>query len=152
MSQRECPHCGKIITKHRSSPDHRRFFAVIQRAFEHWPEAHETFAPESPEHLRAWLLCKAGFREATPIMLPDDATDHMRGLFRLAIEASVRAAGGYAWVVPYQSGAAVVKPKSIAWSKVGQSEFSEIRSAVEEIIAAEVGVTADELLKHGEAA
>ena len=152
MSALECPHCGKVIVKARSSPDHRRFFAVIHRAFEQWPEAHPTFVPESAEQLRAWLLCKAGFREATPIMLPDDATEHMRDLFRLAIEASVRAAGGYAWVVPYQNGAAVVRAKSIAWTRVGQSEFNAIRSAVEDVIAAEIGVTAEALLKHGEAA
>lgn len=148
MSERSCPHCGKPIFKMRSSPDHRRFFGLIAKAFDQWPEAHE-FAPESAEHLRAWLLCKAGFRESTPVMLPANADEHMRTLFRLGIEAAVRAAGGYAWVVPYRyHGAAVIRPRSIAWHKLGQREFAEVRSRVEDIIAVQIGVSADELLRQ----
>jgi len=151
MTDHACPHCGKPIFKSRSLPDHRRLFGLIGKAYQNWPEGHD-FQPENAEHLRAWLLAKAGFRESTPVMLPDNADDHMRVLFRLGIEAAVRASGGYAWVVPYRDGAAVIRPKSIAWSKIGQREFAEVRSRVEDIIAAEIGITADELLQHGEAA
>ena len=147
MAQHECPHCGVVLTKHRSSPDHRRFFALISSAFEAWPEAHE-YQPESREMLRAWLTCKAGYREATPVMLPDDATEPMRVLFRLSIEAAINAAGGVAFVVPYRDSVAVIKPRSIAWDKIGQKEFNAVRDAVEDVIKAETGLDPEELLRE----
>lgn len=151
MALHECPHCGVVLTKHRSSPDHRRFFAVISAAFENWPETHD-YQPESREHLRAWLTCKAGYREATPVMLPDDATETMRVLFRLSIEAAINAAGGVAFVVPYRDSVAVIRPKSIAWDKVAQKEFNAIRDAVEDVIRSETGLDPEILLREKEKA
>lgn len=141
----ECPHCGVVLTKHRSGPDHRRFFAVIKAAFHHWPSGHE-FTPDSPEHLRAWLTCRAGYRDSTPIYLPDDATETMRVLFRLGIEAAIRAANGYAFVTPYRDAVAVHTPKSIAWDKLNQKDFGALRTAVEDVIKAETGLDAEQLL------
>ncbi len=142
---KECPHCGCVLTKGRSLPDHRRFFALIKAAFEQWPDGHD-FTPESSEHLRAWLTCKAGYRESTPIHMPDMATDRMRDLFRLSIEAAITAAGSVAFVVPYRDVVAVVRPKSIAWDKIDQREFSQLRDAVSDVIEAEIGVSVDKLL------
>ena len=144
---KECPHCGCVLTKGRSLPDHRRFFALIERAFENWPEGHE-FQPESREHLRAWLTCKAGYRESTPIHMPDMATDRMRDLFRLSIEAAISAAGGAAFVVPYRDVVAVVRPKSIAWDKIDQREFSKLRDAVSDVIETETGIKVDHLMRE----
>lgn len=151
MAEHQCPHCGKQITKARSLPDHRRLFSVIRKAFENWPE-NSDFTPENEDHLRAYLTAKAGFRESTPVMLPEDATGHMRDLFRLGIEAAVRAAGGHAFVVPYRDGAAVIRAKSIAFSKLGQREFADVRSRIEDVILAETGMHADDLLRAAEAA
>lgn len=147
----ECPHCGVVLTKNRSGPDHRRFFALIKAAFDQWPENHD-FTPDSAEALRAWLTCKAGYRNSTPVMLPDEADDHMKLLFRLGIESSIRAAGGVAFVVPYRDGVAVISPKSIAWDKISQKDFGAVRSAVEDVIKAETGLDPDQLLKQTEAA
>lgn len=146
MSEKSCPHCGGILTRVRSLPDHRRFFALVHAAYHQWPEAHE-FQPHSAEHLRAWLTCKAGWRDATPIQMPDMATERMRDLFRLSIEAAITAAGGVAFVVPYQSGVAVITPKSIAWDKLGQQEFAQLRDAVSDVVEAEIGVNVDQLLQ-----
>jgi len=146
MSEKSCPHCGGILHKARSLPDHRRFFGLISRAFHNWPEKHE-FQPETSEHLRSWLLCKAGYRQATPIHMPDLATDHMRTLFRLSIEAAIAAADGFAFVVPYRDVVAVIKPKSIAWDKLGQAEFGAVRDAVSDVIERETGIAVDDLLK-----
>lgn len=142
---KECPHCGCVLTKGRSLSDHRRFFALVNAAFGTWPENHP-FQPESADHLRAWLTCKAGYRESTPIHMPDMATDRMRDLFRLSIEAAICAAGGVAFVVPYQDVVAVIRPKSIAWDKLDQKEFGRLRDAVSDVIEAEMGVKAEQLL------
>lgn len=151
MIIRECPHCGKPIMKGRSSPDHRRFFAVIKHAFQQWPENHR-FQPDDAEHLRAWLTCRAGYRESTPIILPDGADETMQLVFLLGIESALRAADSVAFVLAHGNGVAVITPKSIAFDKLGQRDFAAVRTAVEDTIAAEIGITADELLKHGEAA
>ena len=46
--------------KPRSTPQHRRFFALIKAAWKHWPSSHEVQAG-SPEGLRDYLQIKAGF-------------------------------------------------------------------------------------------
>jgi hypothetical protein len=147
MTEKSCPHCGGSLESGRSSPDHRRFFALIQAAFHQWPHDAE-FTPDNSEHLRAWLICKAGYREATFIDLPEGGTEGMQRLFMLSIENAVKAADGLGFVVPYKNGVAVIKPKSIAWSKLGQREFGQLRDAVTDIIEAEVGVSADQLLRE----
>ena len=151
VMEKSCPHCGGILTKARSGPDHRRFFALISAAFAHWPEAHE-FQPDSPEHLRRWLTCKAGYRESIPILLPEDADPQTIQMFHMAIEATISACEGEGFVVPYRSGVAIIKAKSIAWDKLGQREFAEVRSAVEDVIKAETGFEADKLLSETERA
>lgn len=144
---KECHHCGVVLTKGRSLPDHRRFFALVAKAYENWPEHHD-FQPENSEHLRSWLTCKAGYRESTPIHMPDMATDRMRDLFRLSIEAAITAAGGVAFVVPYRDVVAVVRPKSIAWDKIDQREFSKLRDAVSDVIEAETGIKVEDLMRE----
>ena len=89
----KCPQCGHVADS-RSTPDHRRFFARIHAAFHHWPEAHE-FQPDDAEHLRAWLLCKAGYRDVTTI--PVEYADSEPALLRLVtltVEGAVKAAKG----------------------------------------------------------
>jgi hypothetical protein len=143
-----CPHCGcEVEAKKRSAPDHRRLFAIINNAFAQWPEGHD-FQPDNSEHLRAWLIAKAGWREATPIALPENATDAMQVLFRLSIEAAIKAAGGTAFVVPYRRGVAVVRPKSMAFSEMSQQEFSKLRDAITDILEATLGCKVEELTKE----
>jgi hypothetical protein len=147
MTDKSCPHCGGSLESGRSSPDHRRFFALINAAFEQWPESAD-FVPDNSEHLRAWLIAKAGYRESTLIDLPDGATDGMQKLFALSIENAIKAAGAYGFVVPYRAGVAVIKPKSIAWHKLGQREFGKLRDDITDIIEAVIDCKADDLLKE----
>lgn len=145
-----CPSCGcEFDTKKRSSPDHRRLFALIAAAFSQWPEGH-SFQPANSEDLRAWLICKAGpdWREATPILLGEDADAATRAMFRMGIEAAVRAAHGKAFVIPFGVGVAVVTPKSMSFSKMSQSEFSRLRDAISDVIEAELGCKIDQLTRE----
>jgi len=50
----------RLDLKPRSTPQHRRFFALIKAAFKHWPEGHEVQCG-SAEGLRDYLQIKAGF-------------------------------------------------------------------------------------------
>jgi len=145
-----CPHCKRETKAPRSPADHRRFFGLIRAAYHHWPEAHE-FTPDSEEHLRKWLLCKAGYRDVT--MIPVEFADDQPGLVRLitiAAEGAVKAAGGYAFLRPHGDGIAVFAAKSIKWDSLDQRGFHEIRSAVETVIETETGMKPDEMLKQTE--
>jgi hypothetical protein len=119
----------------------------VRAAFEQWPEANP-FEPADPEHLRAWLICRAGWREATPIELPAEATPHMLDLMRTSIEAAIRACGGHAFLTQHRDVVYVVRPKSVAYAAMGFAQFVELREAVEQVIEAEIGVTADQLLEE----
>lgn len=120
---------------------------MIKAAFDAWPERHD-FQPDSAEHLRAWLTVKANYREATPVDLPDEATDGMQRLFLLAIEASVKAADGLGFVRPYHGGVVVFRPKSIAWDKLDQKEFGRLRDAISDVIEAETHIKIDDLMRE----
>ena len=136
-----CPHCGTEIgeIKRRSIPDHRRLFALIKQAFDNWPEAHE-FTPESPEHLRAWLTCKAGWRDATAYDLGERAD---AAVVALALEAGIKAARGVGFVRVHGRSVAVITPKSIDFRSMGQQEFGLLRDAITDIIKAETGIDAE---------
>jgi hypothetical protein len=131
----------------RSPADHKRLFAAIRAAFMHWPESH-SFQPEDPEHLRAWLLCRAGYKSVTEIPVEDSWPDAMRDLALLAAESALKAAKSHAFVRPHPGGLFVFTPKSLAWENLGQKEFGQVRESVEEVIKCETGREASELLRE----
>lgn len=134
--------CAKCPMKlQRSSEDHRRFFALVNAAFTHWPEQHE-FTPDNAEHLRAWLMCKAGHRKTTMIETDEPAATVA------AIEAAFRASDTYAFVRPYGDGVAVYSPKSLRFDKTDQKAFNAVRDEVSSIIESVIGVTAEQLLRE----
>lgn len=134
-----CHRCP--LSQQRSSDDHRRFFALVNAAFTHWPEQHD-FKPDNAEHLRAWLLCKAGYRKTTMIETDEPAATVA------AIEAAFRAADTYAFVRPYGDGVAVYSPKSLRFDKTDQKAFNAVRDEVSSIIESVIGVTAEQLLRE----
>lgn len=152
-----CPHCGCKIdgkTKPRSSPQLRRFFAMLRAMYRHWPEDAE-FQPESEEALRKWALIKAGHKDTTDVAVP--FADDQPGLTRLvavSVEACVRGAGGYAFIRPHPDGGLlrVFKAKSIAFDKLGQAEFNALNDAVETVYARETGLDPETVLRENERA
>lgn len=50
----------RLLGKSRSTPQHRRYFALIKAAFNHWPHSHD-IQFGSAEGLRDYLQLKAGF-------------------------------------------------------------------------------------------
>lgn len=133
-----CPHCG---SQPRSSDDHRRFFALVKAAFDQWPEG-GNFTPDNIDHLRAYLLCKAGYRKTTMIETDEPAATVA------AIEAAFRAADTYAFVRPCGDGVAVYSPKSLRFDKTDQKAFNAVRDKVSSIIESVIGVTAEQLLRE----
>ncbi len=150
-----CPHCGALLTRPRSVQDHRRLFGLISKAYDNWPHAHP-FQPHSAEQLRAYLLCEAGYSDATPVFVeldcfPETERAHAFQLVRLAVEAAIAAAlaqGSYAFTRISADTITVFRPRSINFATLSQKDFGPIRDAVEGLIEAAVGVNADQLLKE----
>jgi hypothetical protein len=157
-----CPTCGQRDRRPRSPKDHRRFFGAIAAAFFHWPEGHE-FRPESAEHLRAWLLCKAGYHKVDVVEIPDDLLDDLPPAIQVTVlnilskivHRSVQIAKSddeFAFEREHNNCVAVFKPRSIAFDTLDQNGFGALREAVEEVIEGELGITVDQLLKETERA
>lgn len=93
-----CPTCGHAAehkaSKPRSIPAHRRYFALINAYFMHWPEtASRQFV--NAEELRKFAEMSAGHREVAA-SLPIVGMKRESAL--MLVEAAIRAAGNY--VVP----------------------------------------------------
>lgn len=149
-SQRiQCPCCEhsfdvNAARKPRSIEQHRRFWAVMNAAFHHWPETHEQqFA--TMNDLRHWLTMKAGWREEV-LRIPISGMKMEQA--KMIAEAAIRAAGGNAWPVAHKGSLVIFKPKSIAFMKMPHLEFCALNDAVGAVIKFEMQITADELLEQ----
>jgi hypothetical protein len=151
----------RSITR-RSTPQHRRYMALIRAAYHHWPESHE-FQPESETHLRKWLQVEAGYREFTDIAVPfAEDQPAVTKLVSIAIEAAIRVAQmdkngkptDFAFVRPHPRGGMcrVYRSKSIDYDTLGHLEACALFNAVAEIIESIIGRPADEILKQTEQA
>ena len=147
-----CHECGALQVKARSPADHRRFFAMIGKAYENWNEGHE-FQPSSSGHLRAWLQYQAGYNSVTTVDLSEITTSdpHLLAAARVAIEQAITAGlrdGDYVFTRARGVLVEVIRPKSIDFATLDQKAFAPIREAVEAIIEAAIGVPAERLLRE----
>lgn len=134
--------------KPRSVEQIRRYFKLIRQAYVHWPEGHpRQFASE--EECRKWLQMKAGAREVGA-ELPLTGLQKDRAL--LLAEMAIRAAGAFAHPVLHGDRLVVWVPKSIKFSSMPHLEFCALAQSVEEVIAAEAGISAYDLLRNAKEA
>ncbi len=147
-----CPSCGfdagPSNQKPRSVEQLRRHFGLIKAAFHHWPEAHERQFSDL-EECRAWLQMKAGAREIGA-QIPLTGMSKERAM--LLAEAAIRGAGSYAMPIIHGDTLVVFRPKSIAFHKMPHAQFCALTDAVAEVIEAETGLQADDLLRETERA
>lgn len=136
------------MKKPRSVDQHRRFFALVKAAFDHWPES-AAFRPDSAEHLRAYLTVKAGRRIVNTYYVSADASEFARLI--PVIVATMLRKHAWAWNVG-DSELRVCVPESIAFDQMGHNEFCALNDDVAQVIEAESGLRADDLLKASEAA
>jgi hypothetical protein len=140
-----CDKCGQPLNK-RSNPDHKRLFALIKAAYDQWPES-SCFKPVNAEHLRAWLVCKAGpgFRRVSTFDL--GGLDSETRMLVLDVMKDEHTFGGCQGDILYK-----VQPLSMRFDKMPQKQFAILRQEIEDVIKVEIGVEADDLLKQHEAA
>jgi len=131
----------------RSLAQHKRFFSVIAAAFNHWPESHN-FQPDSSEHLRAWILCRAGHRTVTTFHLEDDAQTFAKVVPMIIATVLHK----HAWCWSKGSDLFVCVPQSIAFDKMDHKAFCKVCDDVDEVIRVETGLDPEKLLRETEAA
>jgi hypothetical protein len=141
MKTKHCPHCGTILGKPRSPKAHRHFFKLIELAFLNWPGSHR-FNPDSSEHLRAWLLVSANYRDVIHDDPARPRVEFITDVIRRTRET------GYAFPAVHGDGLAIAFPRSINWDTLDQREFSPIAEAVYAIIEKVIGVDIETLKKE----
>lgn len=142
-----CPHCGSTKQgKPRSVEQHRRYFALMNAAFTHWPEAHERQF-SSAEELRKYYQMKAGHREVGA-SIPLTGINKDKAM--LLAEASIRAAGSYAVPVLYKDTLVVFRPLSISFEKLPHKDACKLFDDVSALIESDIGIPAETLMKETE--
>jgi len=149
----------------RSPDEHRLFFATIEQAFNSWKPDHE-FRPENKEHLRAWLLCEAGYCTTTLFQVVHGASDGCfiesmdgekievaKNIGDLAAKVAKAVRNDKRPIIdPYGPAVRVRIAKSIAWHNLGQARFHQIVSKVSDVLVAELGVSISDLKQIKEVA
>lgn len=138
-----CQTCGQ---KTRSRPQLNRFMALMEAAYQNWPESHE-FQPRDMEHLRKWLVIKAGFRSSKIIRYENwmPKNDTVLDLFALTVEAVVSASGAYPFIEVYPDHVVVTTAETVS-RRTGHNKACEIFRAVDEVLEIETGARADDYL------
>lgn len=137
------------MTKPRSPQQHRRFFALINAAFTHWPESFKKFQPDSSEHLRSWLLVKSGHRVIGTFYAPQsDAAGTFAAMIPVVVQTIYRK---HVWAWDKDGAIYVCAPKSIAFAELGHNEFCALNDDVDAVLR-EIGLDPDQLLRETEAA
>lgn len=134
------------VRKPRRKKHHRLYFAAIRVAFDNWPEMHD-FQPKDHEELRAWLQCKSGHRNTYGETLRNDGHDaHRMVEFTQKAMAMIRAAGGYGFFAEHNGSIVLLTPKSVAYDKLDEAQFSEVSGPVFDAIERETGMTVEALM------
>ena len=143
-----CPACGFVLPphRHRSEPHHNLFFAVIARAFDSWPESAK-FQPEDAEHLRSYLLIKAGhFIKLDLVAENPDALsleDQLRTIVR-TISDKPPLMHSYEW------GVRIFWARSLSYAAADRKTFNEVCDKVFEIISITLGVPIETMKREAQ--
>lgn len=147
-----CPHCGcDVDVPTRSGRQHRRFFKMIAAAYQNWPEAH-AFQPDDSEHLRAWLLVKAGWSVSQTFSI-DKVDDADMPAVSKSLVGIMLGFGRPAWFKVSDNGTITGHmAKSISYPVMGHQDACRVFSDVESIVEGIIGASIDDLLKEAKEA
>ena len=72
-----CPTCKQVVPHPRNYERHKVLWALLKPAFYYWPDPEiEPFRPNDKEHLRAWLLVKAGWKDSEELHISGNSKKH----------------------------------------------------------------------------
>lgn len=134
--------------KPRSIDQHRRFFGLVRACFHHWPES-EKFQPDNEEHLRAYLLVKAGHRSIKEFYLTDKSANAEVAHVIPIITAMMLHRYCWSWVEG--DAIRVCAPLTTKFSEMPHKEACKVYDAVDEYLRS-IGIDPEQLLSETEAA
>ena len=103
--------------------------ALIQHLAERWP---------TPEHLRKWLLIKAGYHDERSIVAASKAEAHRIATF-------VKPLDDYAIITVTEAVVTIYTAKSQSMRAMGKQEFGESKRKVLEMLSGMIGVSQEDL-------
>ena len=115
------------ISKQRSSKEHNMLFRAIGVALMNWPEEHP-FQPNTAEHLRYWLEVKAGYGNT---VIYEDPIQALRALQSSFVDKAFAEVSGDRVYVHI--------PRSIAYGKMGKTNFHDLVEAIDSVLQQEAG-------------
>lgn len=137
-----------MTAKPRSIDQHRRFFGLVKALHSHWPESMD-FQPDSEEHLRAYLLVKAGHRSIKEFFIAETAANE--AVAHLIPIVSAMMLNRYCWAWVSGDGIKVCAPLTTNFKDMTHADACKVYDAVDEWLRAQ-GIDPDELLKQQEQA
>lgn len=136
------------MNKPRSLDQHRRFFGLVRALFAHWPEAHE-FQPDNEEHLRAYLLVKAGHRSIKEFYVAETAAN--QSIAQLIPIVSAVMLNRYCWSWVSGDAIKICAPLTTNFREMPHKEACKVYDAVDEYLRS-IGIDPDQYLREHERA
>ena len=140
---RICQCCGQELPSPRNAARHALLFALLKPALNQWPETAE-FQPMSTEHLRAWLLYKAGWCTTRDLEIGGPAKAAAVSAVRYFLDGNDR----HRFFTSTGKGIREYTPRSIAWNKCKEAEFKTIMDRSAELIESIIGVPIEALKRE----
>lgn len=132
------------ITQPRSNPHNNFFFAFLREAFEAWPSTHRFQPRDYQDHLRAWLLVRAGFSEQVEVDWPENAWQSVQAANMLKAVVAKFSGGRPFWVKTIGLKVVAAWPVSIAFENMDEEYFRRVTTIIFSVIYAETGLDVDE--------
>lgn len=128
----------------RSAKTHRHYFASVNEAWETLPESIAGRFP-SPEHLRKWALCKAGYCNEDIVACSDG--DQAKKFARI-----IRKRDPYSIISIQQDTIHIFTPHSQSQAKMNKEQFQQSKVAVLHVIDELLGTSRGTVGKQKESA
>lgn len=132
------------ITQPRSNPHNNFFFAFLREVFEAWPSTHAFQPRDYQDHLRAWLLVRAGFMESIEVDWPENKMQAVQAATMLKAVVARFSKGKPFWVKIVGLKVVAAWPLSIAFENMDEEEFKRVTTIIFSVVYAECGVDVDE--------
>lgn len=120
------------VREERSGAAHNHYFAVINEGWQNLPEI-ETLRFPTADHLRKWLLIKAGYYSERQIVVASAAE-------AVRVASFIKPMDDYAVVVPKGATVSVFTARSQSMKAQGRKEFQASKDAVLNLLAEMIGV------------
>lgn len=130
---------GWAMTEHRSKASHDHFFAIVNECWKNLPEDLADDLP-SPEHLRKWVLIKAGFCTKTQVVCANNSE-------AMVLVTKAKAMDKYSIVSIDGKVATIWTADSQRRDAMGRQEFQEAKEKAIHIMSELIGTDAATLGK-----